>query len=130
LTVIAFCFTIPVVVLSWADPPISERTKLYISLVLATIVQAIAILEFYQPALSALIYNRVVKMDMLVVISITAAYAYSIMAFALILASKDGETTEPLFETSTLLISLILLGRLVAAYARKRAVDAVSLQSL
>lgn len=117
-------------VLSWADPPISERTKLYISLVLATIVQAIAILEFYQPALSALIYNRVVKMDMLVVISITAAYAYSIMAFALILASKDGETTEPLFETSTLLISLILLGRLVAAYARKRAVDAVSLQSL
>lgn len=130
LTVIAFCFTIPVVVFSWADPPISERTKLYVSLVLATVVQAIAIPEFYQPALSALIYNRVVEMDMLVVISITAAYAYSMVAFALTLAGKDGETTEPLFETSTLLISLILLGRLIAAYARKRAVDAVSLRSL
>lgn len=130
LTVIAFCFTIPVVVLSWADTLLSERTKLYVSIVLATVVQAIAISEFYQPALSALIYNRVVEMDMLVVISITAAYVYSIVTLGLILAGDDGETTEPLFETSTLLVSLILLGRLVAAYARKRAVDAVSLRSL
>lgn len=129
-TVAAFCLTIPVVVLSWANPPVSEHTILYVSIVLATLVQIIAVPEFYRPALSALLYNRVVEMDMLVVISISAAYGYSIVAFGLILAGKGAESTEPLFETSTLLISLILLGRLVAAYARKRAVAAVSLRSL
>lgn len=129
-TVLSFSLTIPVVVLSWANPPVSERNTLYISVALATVVQAIAIQEFYQPALSALVYNRVIEMDMLVVISITAAYGYSIVAFALILSGKGNDTIEPLFETSTLLISLILLGRLVAAYARKRAVAAVSLRSL
>ncbi|KAG9516571.1 heavy metal translocatin [Aureobasidium pullulans] len=129
-TLISFVLTIPVVVLSWADPPLSEHTILYISIVLATLVQGISVTEFYRPALSALIYNRVVEMDMLVVISITAAYGYSIVAFALILSGEGNDTIEPLFETSTLLISLILLGRLVAAYARKRAVAAVSLRSL
>jgi len=129
-TVAAFCLTIPVVVLSWANPPVSEHTILYVSIVLATSVQIIAVPEFYRPALSALYYNRVVEMDMLVVISISAAYGYSIVAFALILAGKGADSTEPLFETSTLLISLILLGRLVAAYARKRAIAAVSLRSL
>ncbi|KAI7679055.1 heavy metal translocatin, partial [Hortaea werneckii] len=129
-TVAAFCLTIPVVVLSWANPPVSEHTILYVSIVLATLVQIIAVPEFYRPALSALLYNRVVEMDMLVVLSISAAYGYSIVAFGLVLAGKGAESTEPLFETSTLLISLILLGRLVAAYARKRAVAAVSLRSL
>lgn len=129
-TVAAFCLTIPVVVLSWANPPVSAHTILYVSIVLATLVQIIAVPEFYQPAMSALFYNRVVEMDMLVVISISAAYGYSIVAFGLILAGKGAESTEPLFETSTLLISLILLGRLVAAYARKRAIAAVSLRSL
>lgn len=129
-TVAAFCLTIPVVVLSWANPPVSMHTILYVSIILATLVQIIAVPEFYRPALSALLYNRVVEMDMLVVVSISAAYGYSIVAFGLILAGKGAESTEPLFETSTLLISLILLGRLVAAYARKRAVAAVSLRSL
>lgn len=129
-TLVSFVLTIPVVVLSWTDPPVSEHTILYISIVLATLVQFISAIEFYRPALSALIYNRVIEMDMLVVISITAAYGYSIVAFALILGGNGNDTTEPLFETSTLLISLILLGRLVAAYARKRAVAAVSLRSL
>ena len=129
-TIAAFCLTVPVVVLSWANPPVSEHTILYVSIVLATMVQIIAVPEFYRPALSALYYNRVVEMDMLVVISISAAYGYSIVAFGLILAGKGADSTKPLFETSTLLISLILLGRLVAAYARKRAIAAVSLRSL
>lgn len=129
-TVVSFCLTIPVVVLSWANPPVPEHTILYTSIVLATMVQAIAVPEFYRPALSALYYNRVVEMDMLVVISISAAYGYSIVAFGLVLAGKGTDNTDTLFETSTLLISLILLGRLVGAYARKRAIAAVSLRSL
>jgi Cu2+-exporting ATPase len=60
-------------------------------------------------------------MDMLVVISITAAYLYSIVAFAFRMAGQPLETSE-FFETSTLLITLVLLSRLVAAFARVRAV--------
>ncbi|KIW92746.1 copper-translocating P-type ATPase [Cladophialophora bantiana CBS 173.52] len=130
LTTAAFILTTPVVVLEWGRPSgVSEHTTLIVAVILATLVQAIAISEFYIPAISSLIYNRVVEMDMLVVISITAAYVYSIVATGLSFGGVDLET-KPFFETSTMLITLILLGRLLAAWARKRAVKAVSLRSL
>lgn len=130
MTTLSFMFTIPVVALEWGKVDgIPEHTISTVGLVLATMVQAIAIPEFYKPAISSLVYNKVVEMDMLVVISITAAYGYSVVALGLVLAGVDLETS-PFFETSTLLISLILLGRLLAAWARKRAVKAVSLRSL
>ncbi|KAH0840728.1 P-type cation-transporting ATPase [Fonsecaea pedrosoi] len=130
LTTTAFILTTPVVVLEWGRPSgVSEHTTLIVAVILATMVQAIAISEFYIPAMSALIYNKVVEMDMLVVISITAAYGYSIIAAGFFFAGIDLET-KPFFETSTLLVTLILLGRLLAAWARKRAVQAVSLRSL
>lgn len=129
LTVVAFCLTIPVVVLEWADPPIPEHAILYTALVLGTAVQALAVPEFYRPALSSLFFRRAVDLDLLIVISISAAYGYSIVAFAL-LVSGAADDVKTLFETSTLLISLVLVGRLVAAYARKRAVAAVSMRSL
>ena len=130
LTTAAFILTVPVVVLEWGRPSgVSEHTTLTVAVVLATMVQAIAVPEFYIPAISSLIYNKVVEMDMLVVISITAAYVYSIVATGLYFAGIEL-TTKPFFETSTLLITLILLGRLLAAWARKQAVKAVSLRSL
>jgi heavy metal translocating P-type ATPase len=130
LTAAAFILTAPVVVLEWGQPSgVSEHTSLVVAVVLATMVQAIAVPAFYIPAISSLIYNKVVEMDMLVVISITAAYVYSIVAAGLFLTGMELET-KPFFETSTLLISLVLLGRLLAAWARKRAVKAVSLRSL
>lgn len=76
--------------------------------------QIIAILEFYVSALKSLIYSYVIEMDMLVVISITAAYAYSVVAFGLERAGVRLEQ-EAFFETSTMLIILVLLGRLIAA---------------
>lgn len=66
---------------------------------------------------------------MLLVISTSAAYAYPVVAFGL-LVSGTADDVETLFETSTLLISLVLLARLIAAYARKRAVAAVSVRSI
>ena len=68
-------------------------------------------------------------MDMLVVISITAAYAYSVVAFAFQVNDIELEQGA-FFETSTLLITLVLLGRLCAAAARLRALAAVSMSSL
>ncbi|ATY63321.1 cation transport ATPase [Cordyceps militaris] len=128
-TILAAALTIPVLVMAWGDNVVKEPTKATVSLCLASAVQAIAIPDFYRPALSSLIYNGVVEMDMLVVISITAAYLYSVVAFAFRMAGKPLETAE-CFETGTLLITLVILGRLVAAYARVRAVKAVSIRSL
>ncbi|KAL0933198.1 cation transport atpase [Colletotrichum truncatum] len=128
-TAVAAVLTIPVAVLAWGDTLVSKKTRSIVSIVLATLVQLIAVPEFYKPATSSLIYSRTIEMDMLVVISITAAYVYSVVAFGLRLASPDVDVKE-FFETSTLLITLVLLGRFVAAYARIRAVAAVSLRSL
>ncbi|DAA75733.1 TPA_exp: putative Copper-transporting ATPase [Trichophyton benhamiae CBS 112371] len=128
-TTYAALLTIPVLVLAWGHSLTGPRTKVIVSLVLATGVQALAVPEFYKPAITSLIYSRVVEMDMLVVISITAAYLYSLVAVGFTLADKPLATPE-FFETSTLLITLVLFGRLVAAYARIRAVEAVSTRSL
>ncbi|EFR03659.1 copper-transporting P-type ATPase [Nannizzia gypsea CBS 118893] len=128
-TTYAAVLTIPVLVLAWGHTLTSMRTKAIVSLVLATGVQVLAIPEFYKPAITSLIYSRVVEMDMLVVISITAAYLYSVVAFGFTMANRPLATSE-FFETSTLLITLVLFGRLVAAYARIRAVEAVSTRSL
>ncbi|EZF78707.1 copper-translocating P-type ATPase [Trichophyton soudanense CBS 452.61] len=128
-TTYAALLTIPVLMLAWGHSLTGRRTKAIVSLVLATGVQALAVPEFYKPAITSLIYSRVVEMDMLVVISITAAYLYSLVAVGFSLADKPLATPE-FFETSTLLITLVLFGRLVAAYARIRAVEAVSTRSL
>lgn len=125
----ATVLTIPVLVLTWGSTTVSVRNKMIIDLILATLVQAVAVPVFYSPAISALITSHMIEMDMLVVISITAAYGYSLVAFAITMTGITLET-GPIFETSTLLITLVLLGRLIAAYSRKRAVGSVSLRSL
>lgn len=128
-TVLSIVFTIPVVVLSWSDNPVPQQTRQIISLVLATFVQAIAVPEFYVGAFKSLVYSKIIEMDMLVVISITAAYGYSVIAFGLAETGIELEQ-EAFFETSSLLITLVLVGRLMAAVARMRAVSAVSMSSL
>ena len=126
---LAAAITIPVVVLAWAKTPLPYFKRSIISFVLATCAQAIAIPEFYYGAVKSLVFSKVVEMDMLVVISITAAYGYSVVAFSLTHRGYDLEEGE-FFETSSLLITLVLLGRLVSAVARKQAFRMVSMKSL
>ncbi|EQL02991.1 cation transport ATPase [Ophiocordyceps sinensis CO18] len=128
-TTAAACLTLPVAIMAWSEHLVEERPKAYTSIVLATLVQLIAVPDFYVPALSALVHSGALEMDMLVVISITAAYVYSVVDFGFWMAGKPLDNGSH-FETSTLLITLVLLGRLIAAYARIRAVAAVSLRSL
>ncbi|MCJ1365190.1 hypothetical protein MMC16_004311 [Acarospora aff. strigata] len=128
-TSLAAVFTVPVVILAWGNTLASERARAYISITLATLVQALAVPEFYIPAISSLINRHAIEMDLLVAISITAAYVYSIVAFGFSMAGRPLSTKE-FFETSTLLITLVLFGRLIAAFARMRAVAAMSLRSL
>ncbi|KAI3337220.1 heavy metal translocatin [Xylariaceae sp. AK1471] len=128
-TITSFTLAIPILVLAWGETHVEQDTKAIISLVLGSLVQFLAIPVFYKPALQSLIRYGVFELDMLVVVGITAAYLYSIVAFGYFMAGAPLETGS-FFETSALLISLIMLGRLVASYARTRAVAAVSVRSL
>ncbi|TKX20143.1 P-type cation-transporting ATPase-like protein [Elsinoe australis] len=128
-TLLATILTLPIVILAWAPTNIDDKVKAIVSMVLATFVQGVAVTEFYKNAFRALWHDRTVELDTLVVISITAAYVYSIVAFSYLMVNRPLATKE-FFETSTLLITLVLLGRLIATYARLRAVKAVSIRSL
>ncbi|GAW26316.1 putative cation transport ATPase [Rosellinia necatrix] len=128
-TTASFALTIPILVLTWGNTHVEEHTEAIIALVLGTLVQLLAVPVFYKPALQSLIKHGVLELDMLVVVAITAAFIYSIVAFGYLMSGRPLETGA-FFETSSLLISLIMLGRLVASYARIRAVAAVSVRSL
>lgn len=121
--------TIPVLILAWA--PLPPRPTIYggVSLVLATIVQFAIAGPFYPSALRALIFTHVIEMDLLIVLSTSAAYIFSVVSFAYQVIGRSLPTGE-FFETSTLLVTLIMLGRWVSAFARQRAVESVSIRSL
>ncbi|KAL2064230.1 hypothetical protein VTL71DRAFT_4724 [Oculimacula yallundae] len=128
LTAVSIVLTIPVLVMAYADLP--DRKLLYggISLSLATMVQLVAH-GFYIKAYKTLVYSRMIEMDMLVVLSTTAAYVYSVIAFGFTAAGNPLSTGE-FFETSTLLITLVLVGRTAAAYSCQKAAESISIQSL
>lgn len=128
-TLFSAALTVPVLVLAWARLPPHAIIYGAVSLVLATIVQVYIAGPWYISAFKALFYSRLVEVDFLVVLSSSAAYTYSIIAYAFLAAGKPL-STESFFETSTLLVTLIILGRLVTTLARQRAVESISLESL
>ena len=129
MTLLSALLTVPVLILAWA--PLPEHQILYgaISLGLATIVQTVVTGPFYVGALKALIFSRMIEMDFLIVMSTTTAYVYSVIAYTYQAARKPLLTGE-FFETSTLLVTLIMVGRAVSAFARQRAVESISIESL
>lgn len=128
-TILSVILTIPVLVLAWA--PLPEREIAYgsASLALATLVQVLIAGPFYPKALKALVFSRVIEMDLLIVLSTTAAYVFSVVSFGYLVAGQPLSTGE-FFETSTLLVTLIMVGRYVAAFARQKAVESISIRSL
>ncbi|OMP84436.1 P-type cation-transporting ATPase [Diplodia seriata] len=128
-TVISALLTIPVLIMAWAPLPEHEVAYGSASLALATIIQVFIAGPFYSSALRSLIFSRVIEMDLLIVLSTTAAYVFSIVAFAYLVAGSPLSTGE-FFETSTLLVTLIMVGRFLGALARQKAVESVSVLSL
>ncbi|KAI0850525.1 heavy metal translocatin [Daldinia vernicosa] len=128
-TLASALLTIPVLVLAWA--PLEERPVTYggVSLALATIVQIFIAGPFYPKALKSLVFSRVVEMDLLIVLSTTAAYIFSVVSFGY-LVSGQPLSTGNFFQTSTLLVTLIMVGRWVSALARQKAVESISIRSL
>ncbi|MDD8024876.1 MAG: heavy metal translocating P-type ATPase [Acidobacteriota bacterium] len=92
---------------------------------LATPVQFWIGARFYRGAWSAL-RHRAADMNTLVAVGTTAAYAYSAAAtLAPGLFARGGPAPHVYFDTSAVIITLILLGRLLEARAKGRASDAI-----
>jgi heavy metal translocating P-type ATPase len=129
LTLLSAFLTIPVLVMAWA--PLPEREIAYgsASLALATIVQVVIAGPFYPKAVKALVFSRVIEMDLLIVLSTSVAYIFSVVSFGY-LVSGDPLSTGEFFETSTLLVTLIMVGRWVASLARQKAAESISIRSL
>ena len=129
MTLLSAILTIPVLVMAWAPLPEREVAYSSASLALATIVQVVIAGPFYPKALKALVFSRIIEMDLLIVLSTSAAYIFSVVSFGYLIAEKPLSTGK-FFETSTLLVTLIMVGRWVAALARQRAVESISIRSL
>ncbi|GFE60093.1 copper-translocating P-type ATPase [Geobacter sp. AOG2] len=98
----------------------SNRAVMQLNLLLATAVQFSAGLTFYRGAWNAL-KNRSANMDVLVALGTSAAYFYSLLAYAGLL----GPHREAFFETSAMLITFIRLGKYLEARARGKAGEAL-----
>jgi heavy metal translocating P-type ATPase len=129
ITLLSAVLTIPVLVLAWAPLPPQPIVYGGASLALATIVQFAVAGPFYPSALRALVFTHVIEMDLLIVLSTSTAYLFSVVSFAYQVIGRPLPTGG-FFETSTLLVTLIMLGRWVSAFARQRAVESVSIRSL
>ncbi|XPS79503.1 P-type Cu(2+) transporter [Ascochyta lentis] len=129
MTLLSACLTIPVLVMAWAPIPDREIAYSSASLALATIVQVCIAGPFYPKAIKALVFSRVIEMDLLIVLSTSAAYVFSVVAFGYMIVGSPLSTGE-FFETSTLLVTLIMVGRWVASLARQKAAESISIRSL
>ncbi|KAF1830019.1 copper-translocating P-t [Decorospora gaudefroyi] len=129
LTLLSAVLTIPVLVMAWA--PLPEREMAYgsASLALATVVQVVIAGPFYPKAIKALVFSKVIEMDLLIVLSTSAAYIFSVVSFVYLVTGNPLSTGE-FFETSTLLVTLIMVGRWVASLARQKAAESISIRSL
>src|SRR5258708_9676840 len=91
----------------------------------ATPVQIWAGWEFYRSTISS-VRHRSANMDTLVAIGTSVAYIYSVVVtfFPQVFQSL-GITPMPFFDTSTIIIGLILLGRYFEARAKSQTSDAI-----
>ena len=119
----------PVLVFAWA--PVHHERMVYehISLALSTVVQAIGLREFAPAAIRSLFRFGLLGMDLLITLSTTIAFAFSVVSYVFQVLGRPLET-GCFFETSTLLVTLILLGRVIGEAARYRAAKSVSFRAL
>ncbi|MFD9625687.1 heavy metal translocating P-type ATPase [Peribacillus muralis] len=95
----------------------------WVQMAFATPVQFIIGKQFYVGAYKAL-KNKSANMDVLVAMGTSAAYFYSVYQ-AIISVGAHHHTAQLYFETSSILITLILLGKLFEAKAKGRSSEAI-----
>ncbi|KGR75025.1 heavy metal translocating P-type ATPase [Ureibacillus manganicus] len=94
----------------------------WVQMALATPVQFIIGWQFYVSAFKAL-RNKSANMDVLVVLGTSAAYFYSV--YQAFITIGEHHNAELYFETSSVLITLIILGKLFEAKAKGRSSEAI-----
>ncbi|MFS0776002.1 heavy metal translocating P-type ATPase [Neobacillus sp. 3P2-tot-E-2] len=95
----------------------------WVQLALATPVQFIIGAQFYIGAYKAL-KNKSANMDVLVALGTSAAYFYSLY-LSIMSLSMGTHSLELYYETSAVLITLIILGKLFEAKAKGRSSEAI-----
>lgn len=96
----------------------------WMQLALATPVQFIIGMPFYTGAWKAL-KNRAANMDVLVALGTSAAYFYSLYLTLQWLGTDAHHMPDMYYETSAVLITLIVLGKLLEALAKGRSSRAI-----
>eukprot|EP00762_Andalucia_godoyi_P002554 ANDGO_03364.mRNA.1 putative copper-transporting ATPase HMA5 len=79
--------------------------------ILATPVQTVVCSPLYKSAWKALWHGGKMTMDALVVLSTFTAYMYSVVMVIMAMVLHNSSEYEPFFETSTILLCLIMFGR-------------------
>ncbi|MEH7095007.1 heavy metal translocating P-type ATPase [Neobacillus vireti] len=95
----------------------------WVQFALATPVQFVIGKQFYVGAYKALI-NKSANMDVLVALGTSAAYFYSLYSSVLSIGTM-AHSVELYYETSSILITLIILGKLFEAKAKGRSSEAI-----
>ncbi|KAF9972169.1 hypothetical protein BGZ73_004757 [Actinomortierella ambigua] len=133
LLIISAVLVIPVVFLAFVFPhagsdeiaPNLSARNLALFL-LTTPIQLYVGAPIYRGAWNGIVLSRELNMDSLVVLSTSCAYFYSTIATIVAMVSTRYQALEVFFETSAVLVTLIILGRYLQALARGRAADALS----
>lgn len=97
----------------------------WVQFFLATIVQFYIGWPFYQGAFRSLI-NKSANMDVLVALGTSAAYFYSVVQTVLWQTGQIAHHPDLYFETSAVLITLILLGKYMEDIAKGRTTSAIT----
>ncbi len=128
--VIAVVLTIPVLILALGPqifPVMSTwipgRISSWIQLILATPVQFVAGYRFYKGGWAE-IKHRSLGMNTLVMTGTSAAYFYSVLAFFFASIFPAG-TAQTYFDASTLIVTLILLGKYLESLTKGRTSEAI-----
>ncbi|KAF9353202.1 hypothetical protein BGX34_011737 [Mortierella sp. NVP85] len=133
LLVLSVVFVIPVVFLAFIFPyagtfevarNLSARNL--VLFLLATPIQLFVGAPIYRGAWNGIVLSHELNMDSLVILSTSCAYFYSTIATIVAMSSPRLQAPEIFFETSAILMTLIILGRYLQALARGRAADALS----
>ena len=120
--VVAVALAVVIMVLMWV-PAFTGRP--YLLWALATPVQFWAGLRFYKGAWGAL-KHRTADMNNLIAVGTSAAYFYSVIAVLFPgIFTSGGLEANLYFDTSAMIVALILLGRFLEARARGHTSDAI-----
>lgn len=119
--VLSLALGIPILILSYISILPKSVPLGWLLLAMATPVQFIAGWRFYQGTWNAF-KMRSSNMDFLIAVGTSAAYFYSLLY---VLFPKEFPSGGLYFDTSSLIIALILIGRLLEQGVRGRATDAI-----